>query len=354
MLDRADAYRAGIEAVDDILADVFRVPVSKALDPLDQKDFVRLADRLARELRRTSRPIVQETLERAVARLDVNWPVLAAADRSRIIRAAAQMFVEQQQRINPITQLILRARSETFAKQSKTSAIRRNRLRIARDLVPQDERIARFVAESQSNFVRDEFGRRRKLFSARARRIVSDGVAQGLGRDTIVRDLQREVRSSVFARDRAYWSIVSTVFANRARTFAQMSAFSQAGVDEYRFEAVLDEVTSNICRFLDGRRFSVPKAMNRIRDVENLRDPEKIKALQPFVSDGVDADGNPAMVFKRGDRRRVVARVIESAVGVADARGKFSRGLTRSPIEAAGLQQPPLHGRCRSTVVAIT
>jgi hypothetical protein len=123
-------------------------------------------------------------------------------------------------------------------------------------------------------------------------------------------------------------------------------------VDRYRFEAVLDEVTSEVCRFMHGKVFTVEHAMDRFRDVERARDPERIRDVQPFVEVGADPEGNQVLFYERGGRRRAVAQVDEPAVGERDEVGRYSRALSPPQLEAAGVTVPPLHGRCRSTIVA--
>jgi hypothetical protein len=140
-------------------------------------------------------------------------------------------------------------------------------------------------------------------------------------------------------------------FANRGRTYTQLAAFDEADVERYRFEAVLDEVTSEVCRFMHGKVFSVERAMKRFREVERARDPERIQDLQPWVQVGADDDGNQVLFYERGDRRRVVAQVDEPAVGERDEVGDYSRQMSPDQLEAAGVTVPPLHGRCRSSIV---
>ena len=104
---------------------------------------------------------------------------------------------------------------------------------------------------------------------------------------------------------------------------------------------------------MHGREFTVENAMQRFEDVEAASDPEAITSLQPWVQVGADDDGNQVLFYKRGDRRHVVAQVDEPAVGQLDRVGRYSRALSTDQLEAAGVVVPPLHGRCRSTIVSI-
>lgn len=348
--DTLDLYAAGAAAAEGILHEVFRI--EKALDPLDTDDFMAIVRRLSRSLRGVTRSAEDAALRRALERLDVDWPNLPPRARDQVIRAARQALGSVDDQVLPQVDQIFELEADDVVRRSRRSTVRRLGLRIGADTSRTDERIAKFVRESQGNFVRDEYGRRRDDFSASAKDIVAAGVDRGLGRDDIVADLSTMMTRDAFDQSRDYWEMVSMVFTNRARTFTQLGAFDEAGIERYRFDAVLDEVTSEVCRFMHGKVFTVGRAMDRFRDVERARDPETVKDVQPFVQVGADRDGNEVLFYERAGRRRAVAQVDEPAVGARDEVGRYSRALSSGQLEAAGVSVPPLHGRCRSTITA--
>lgn len=350
----ADIYSGGVEAAEAILRDVYRVETTKALDPLDANDFITIVMRLSRALRRVSRPAEEAALRRALERLDVDWPNLSKAAQGQVVRAAREALRAVELQVLPRVDQLFEAEAEPIVGQARRSAVQRFGLRIAAELNATDLRTAKFVRESQANFVRDEYGRRRQSFSQKARSIVTSGLERGLGRDDIVAELTSVMPTEAFNRNETYWEVVAMVFTNRARSATQLVAFEDAGLESYRFEAVLDEATSEVCRFMHGKVFSVAAARSRIQEVERSRDPELIRDLQPFVQVGVGDDGSEVLFYEKGGRRRPVARVDESAVGHKDRVGEYSRGLSPERLEAAGLSVPPLHGRCRSTLIAET
>ncbi len=74
------ALQLGVEAADDILADVFRVPVVKVLNPLDAASFVTIIRRVARALRAEAGPIEQKAADRAAElAAGIDWPALSTA-----------------------------------------------------------------------------------------------------------------------------------------------------------------------------------------------------------------------------------------------------------------------------------
>ena len=349
-LRHADLLGAGAEAAEEILSGVFRI--GKALDPLDPDGFMAIVRRLGHALRGAARPAEDAALRRAIERLDVDWPNLSPQARDQVVRAARQALQGVEAQVLPTVDHIFEVEAERVVGKTRRSTVRRLGLRIGADLSATDERIATFVRQSQGNFVRDEYGRRREAFTRQAKEIVASGMERGLGRDDIVDELAKTMGEQAFDRSRDYWEVVSMVFVNRARTSTQLSAFDDAGIETFRFEAILDEVTSEVCRFMHGRTFSVSKAMDRFRQVERARDPELIRDIQPFVQVGADREGNEVLFYERGGRRRAVAQVDEPGVGEADRVGEYSRPLSNEQLEAAGLTVPPLHGRCRSTITS--
>lgn len=345
-----DLYGAGAGAAESLLRAVFRI--EKALDPLDTDDFTAIVRQLSRALRGVAQPVEDAALRRALERLDVDWPNLSGEARSQVIRAAGFALRRVEDQVLPAIDEVFELEAEKVVGRTRRSVVRRLGLRIQPDLTRRDERTAIFARESQANFVRDEYGRRREAFSERARDVVAHGLERGLGRDDIAGELAAALEGQALSRSRDYWEVVSMVFTNRARTFTQLGAFEEAAIDRYRFDAVLDESTSEICRLLHGRVFSVEKAARRVEDVERLRNPEGIRDLQPFVQVGADDDGNQVLFYERGGRRRAVAEVEEPGFGRRDAVGQYGRALSTGQLEAAGLSVPPVHGRCRSTIVA--
>jgi SPP1 gp7 family putative phage head morphogenesis protein len=349
-MTRGALYGAAVDAADELLQHVYRLDVAKALDPLDARDFLVIIQRLSRALTGVSREAETDALRRALATLDVDWPNLSPRARDEVVRAARQTVAGIAGKVMPHIDQVFEVESKRVVSATRRSAVRRFGLRIGSSTTRTDERIAAFVRESEANFIRDQYGKRADELSQRARSIVAAGLERGLGRNDIAGDLSSALGAAA-GRRKAYWEVVATSFANRGRTYTQLATFQGAAVERYRFEAVLDEVTSEACRFLHGRVFSVQRAMQRFADVERAREPEAIADLQPWVQLGADERGNQVLFYRRAGRRHVVAQVDEPAVGNADRIGRYSRALAPAQLQAAGLTTPPLHGRCRSTLV---
>lgn len=346
-------WTRGVLAAEAILEKVHRVPVEKVLDPLDPVDFFVMVERLAASMRVGTGPIEADAIRRSLRILDVDWPNLSAAQRDRAFEAARVA-------LGTATPGVVRAVRIRIS-GPRGAMFRPTRRSTARSLLPsitvspqlslRDRQAERIVRTSTTNFVRDEMGRRVDHHSELARETVARGLEQGLGRDEIARDL-RVAFGSRIVRGPGYYDVVAGAYMNRARTYSSLLTFQDAGVETYVFEAVLDEVTTDICRFYHGQTFSTSNGIESMDRVLALEDPEAIVDENPWLRTGRDAGGTRSIFFERDDRRTRVAQIDRSGVGTRDDTGSYSRAMTPRQLEAAGIPYPPLHGRCRSAIVA--
>lgn len=338
-VDKIALLRAAREATEDLIRRVYRLEVAKALDPTDAGDFLVIRARLASALKGATGTIEADALAGALEELDVDWPNLNAGQQDAVIKAAHGVLNEIPRQALPAVDLTLGPAGERIVRATKKELAGQLDLEVGSDLSATDERIVDFIRQSQSNYIRDEYGTRAEDFSERAREIVADSLEEGLARDDIAARLNAELgpnSEAGLAKMDGYWENIATIYSNRARNFGALSTMDEADIAYFKFEAVMDEVTSRICRVLHGRVFSVDRGLKRFEKVARSKDPESVTTLQPFVSEGKDEEGNAGLFFKGsgGDRRR------------AD-------DLTDDELEAAGLSVPPLHGNCRSTIVAV-
>ncbi len=347
------AWTCGVLAAEAILEKVHRVSVEKQLDPLDPVDFLVMVERLSASMRTSTGPIEASAIRRALRALDVDWPNLSAAQRDRAFDAARVALGSATPGVVRAVRTSIRGpRGAMFGRTRRSMARALPRtLTIPLSLSQRDLRAERIVRTSTTNFVRDELGRRRDDLSERARETVARGLEQGLGRDEIARDL-RVAMGSRIVRGEGYYEVVAGAYMNRARTYSQLLTLQDAGVERYVFEAILDEVTTDICRFYHGQTFTTSKGIESMDRVLALEDPSEISNENPWLRTGRSADGTRSIFFERNGRRTRVAQIDRSAVGTRDRTGSFSRTLSTRQLENAGIPYPPLHGRCRSTIVA--
>jgi SPP1 gp7 family putative phage head morphogenesis protein len=339
-----------------IYRELATAPVSKAsgdIDPRSPEGFLRIVDQVARALRRAAQGAEADAVRRAINQLDVDWPHLTDEERMHIVRAANQAIAGVPPAIMPKVHEVLDLQAGRVVRETRRSTKQTFSLKISSDFTRTDERIAQFVARSQTNFIRDEYGRRQVAFSEKARQIVSRAIAQGLGRDEISRQLREAFRNTAVNRSAFYWDVVASAFVGRARSFAEVSSYADAGISHYIIVAVLDEVTTDICRFLHGKRFSVGASMAQFTRIERLRNPERIKHEQPWLQVRQDRRGDRVIVVptEHGNVRVAVVEDSAERKRAKDELGRFRNGISSAKLETLNVGPPPFHALCRSQSV---
>ncbi len=117
--------------------------------------------------------------------------------------------------------------------------------------------------------------------------------------------------------------------------------------------AVLDEKTTDICRFLDGKFINVSDSLGMLERLEGVTDPDQVKTDNPWLSTGTDSDGRYIRIKYPDGREILVARVERSGVGTADDRGEYSESLRMDELQVLGIGPPPYHANCRSTITPV-
>lgn len=348
----------GAAAAADIIRHIARVDITKALDPLDPADFDTIVARLQRAMTRATAGTEAKILNAAVNALDVDWANLSPAARARVMQAAASTIARIPARTIPALTSTMRVTGErvqrTTRRAVRTTVSATFRSRIGISLSAQDRRVTEHAAESQAHYITDHWGRRRHEWSATARGIVAQGLEDGLGRDEIAAMLHARLGPEAGARtSRAYYDVVASNYAARARSFAHLRSFEDAGIERYVFEAVMDERTTDQCACLHGRVFETAAAVGLYDAVARSEDPEAVRDIQPWLRVGRGPEGERILFTERRDGSRThVATVLESRVGQRDAPGSFANVRSNRDLQEMGLCMPPLHARCRSTIVA--
>lgn len=331
---------------DELLEQVLRLPVGKAMDLGSPHGFDRASTLLAARLRRSAAPAEVDALREAVAVLDVDWGRTTAAQRRRLVAESLVAAGRSTSLIPQRIQAPLGEAATAVINATRTHSRQVQELAIGARFNALDQRVARHIVNAQGLFVRDEYGRRLDVFGREARRVVASGLERGLGRVDIAGELEAAARAAVIDRAPFYWEVVASAFVGQGRSFAQVSSYAEAGVQRYRIEAVLDERTTHICRFLHGKTFAVAEALRRFELAERLERPEDIKRLLPWVRERFD--GDQLTLHGAGVS---IAEVTRSAVGNLDDVGEFRPHVSDERLGDIGLGLPPFHGLCRSSTM---
>ncbi len=345
--------RAGSWAAEEI-AKRFGVRLEKALNPLDAGDFLTICVRLSASLRSAVKGTEAVAIRGAIDTLDVDWPNLSAAGRTKIITAARNEIGALESTIPKLVTPIFETSAATLVTRTRVASVARYAFGTqVRDEAPVDRETVDNLPTNQAVYIKDQYGNRADALDNIARGVVSSGLERGLGRDDISEELGNKLKSSGVMRTGNYWDLIASDFANKARTSTQLNTFERAGVEMYLFDSIMDQVTSEICRLLHGRTFSVQKAATRMRKALQLEDPEQIKRTMPWVQSGTDASGASILYYEKNGARVTVAHVDEPAEGTKDKVGTYRNVMSNKALEAAGLPVPPRHGHCRSTLTAV-
>jgi len=339
----------GAEAADDLLEDVFRVPVEKALNPLHAVQFVTMIRRLSRSLRAKAGPIEQEVSEKAKELVDANWPELSASARDNKLQEVSDLMEGAAEREMPLIYSVFDANASQIVGATRKRVAEKFDLSISASLTDRDQTTSDNLRDTNTLFVRNNYLQVSSTLSEKARDIVASGLEKGFGREDISADLIEAMGSA--KRPDGYWNMIATVFSNRARNFTQIHAFQEAEILAYIWESVVDEVTSDQCRFLHGREFSIETVAKRIERVQAAEDPEDILNIMPWIRKGRNDDGDLSLYYKVGEKRHEVCVIDETGEGESDKIGKYSNGMATEALAKAGLSLPPIHGSCRSTVI---
>lgn len=339
--DSADALLVGLPQ--DVL---------KALDPMNDDDFVRIVAKLSRDLERVRRVEIAGAMRTALASLDVNWTKLSSEARAKVVSAANKAISIAETRTLPVLRQQLTQKSAAVVKGSKKHAQREVHTKISVNLDRNDKKVINSIARKDV-FFRDATGKRCDAFSAKGQKIIQSGLNKGLRSSEITRDLVKAAKTVHFDRSAHYMRVVASQAVNSSRVYGELRGLQDARIYSYVFWAVMDERTTEECRLLHETEFKVEDALARYQAIADDPDPEACVRLKPFVRSSVNPDTGKRELYvndRNGDRQRI-ATIETSAKGRVDDRGSFSDKASLPTMDALGISYPPLHELCRSTII---
>jgi len=129
----------------------------------------------------------------------------------------------------------------------------------------------------------------------------------------------RSVRGQLDRRLKSvpYWRVVANANATRSFHYGMLRAARAQGRRGYRFVAIIDERTSDICRQMDGKEWLIADVLNKFEQVAASDDPDEVKRVFPWVS-------------------------ADDVMNLED-----------DALRDLGVMVPPLHGNCRSTLTIL-
>jgi SPP1 gp7 family putative phage head morphogenesis protein len=343
-IDDLELIRAARQVADDLL-ERLHLPVAKALNLSEPGGFETAVVRLADELRRKTHLADTHAVREALAILDVDWKLSSASQRKDLIAQALQAAGRATRAVPSQIRLSFGKAAEQVVAATRRDGRQRRGLGIGADFNAIDRRAVEYVTRANVLFVRDEYGRRLESFGQEARRVVARGLQEGWGRDDIAEDLSRAASASLVQRSTSYWNLVAASLVGESRSLSQISSYAEAGIERYMISAVLDEVTTDTCRFLDGKVIQTADALRTFERLETSEDPMALKQERPWVREKAGEDGQRHLMAGQ----KLLAVIERSGLGVRDDRGSYSRALSGRELAPAGVGFPPFHGYCRTS-----
>lgn len=201
------------------------------------------------------------------------------------------------------------------------------KIKVAAVFTEADRRLLAAVSDQQAGFVRGlwSFSHRKIVQAAAAEVIAAGRVIDKRGLAKLIEDVvggvarAPKVAGAFSGSSPAYFKVISATARNRGANYGALSSFRDFDVQRYRVTAVLDNRTSDICKFMDGKVFSVSTGLSLAEKVSNASSREDLRKVA-------------------GWRSVEEARRLGSATALSNA----------------GLSLPPYHGNCRTFVVAVS
>jgi|GEM_PF-4470871 SPP1 gp7 family putative phage head morphogenesis protein len=325
----------------------FRGTVVKAANVRSPMEFRRIIGTLSGQLSWADRQLTEPTLTKALQKLDLSWSKLSSADIKKVFDTFNKTLKELGvSKVIPSYAQKVTLTATTVADGARQK-IRESFLpRIGASLTSPDQTAIRQIGVQQGWFLRDEFGQRSDAVTEAGRKVVQDGLAAGLGTYEIGADLMKQVPGMWSARGKAYANTVASNALTRARTYSELSAYTEAGIQMLEIVAMLDDRTTTCCRALDGMCIPVDGAMGIATAAMQIQNPEDVRSVAPFVRQ----KGNE--LFGAGGKR--IATIERSGIGNADDRGQVRYDLMGGQLLSAKIGCPPFHFGCRSMTVPRT
>lgn len=320
-------------------------------DPLGNEQLESWILSLTRELRKLGNSEAERLATRALGILDMEYSNVDARTITRaldqvqsVIANPATRFMTSQQQ--SIAQSLQRVVGRTWRGTARLPRVRDG---LKTGFSIPDREVSRLLSRHHSFWVRNRFGDISGPMSERARRIISRGVSEGLGRNEISRRLERHFGEGL--KQKGYWRTVAANHVTRARSYSMGSTMQAAGVEFYRIEAVLDDRTTHQCVFLHHKILPVNAAVQRAQSVMRSDDPRAVMREQPFIQDR----GDRLVVEYPNGQAANVAMITERSSGISPSgpSARFSGGMNQTQMVDAAIGFPPYHHGCRTTITAM-
>lgn len=323
--------------------------VTMKSDPFSVEAFESWVNGLTRRLNSVANDAADRIMKRSSTAIDIDWVNASSERRSQsIARISSNVgsgltgdeITRQRRAINGISRRVITSTERAAKRQPGIAGTQA----VVTELPA--VRLARQMSQHHEFFVKDRYGNVSQSMTEQAKRIVADGLAQGRRSREIARELEINLRQSL--RMRNYWNIVSSNHVSRARNYSHGAMMQAAGILRYKYEAVLDEATTETCLMLHGREMMVGDCMALQEKLLASNKPSSLERYQSFAT----KDGDAIMVDMPDGSRRTIGEIVTPGAGTGSP-GRYRNVSSSSDLVSAAVGFPPLHHACRTTMVAV-
>jgi len=330
--------------------------IEKTLSPADPVDAKKIANRLTGQLLYEERKVFGPKLAEYVSKMKVDWPNLTANQMneqlSKVRTDLKKMMGASADKLFPTWKTKVESTIKNiFTGTRKT--IRSNFLpNVGLSMRQPDLAAVKAIGEQQGWWMRNASGMRCDRLTAQARKIVQQGLTDGLGRTEIAANLMDSLPNAWQAMGQRYFSSVASVAVARGRSYSEVSGYIEVGIESLEVQAVLDERTTDICRCLDGTIIDTNVVSEQIVGAMNVTTPEDIRDASPFLKEVTNRETGfkDIVTSNSGDR---IAEVVRSGFGNVDDRGQFNTFVSGNQLVDLKIGPPPYHFECRSYTVPV-
>lgn len=319
------------------------IMMKKAADPKMPRGFDQLADKLTRGLAYEDRQWFKPYLRKYMNVIAVDWKRMSKNRHREIWNKAERVIKKADVRrlTDPWTQRIT-LDMKVVAKGTKRHLRNHYMPRINTALTQPDTKAIGQIGKQQGWFLRDQMGKRSEALTKHGERVVKQGLKDGWGREQIAKELEKTVGGMWQKYGRNYSRAVASVALSRARSWSEVKSYQSASIEQLEFQAILDESTTDICRFCDGQVISVNDCADLLERGAGVNKPEDIRTVNPFVNVVRDKETGQRSLFTATGTK--LADITRSGMGVRDDRGEFRSNLFGNQLpKNAHIGPPPLH-----------
>jgi hypothetical protein len=183
-----------------------------------------------------------------------------------------------------------------------------------------DVRTQEFIAANNAYWIGEHYN---DTLRGAVSNVVFQGLDRGMGRKEMA-GFMRDTLGSQFEKSDAYWTVMASAAVQTSRNMGKISTFEIAEIYSVEFFNPNDERTSEICKYLDGTVWETKLIVGIRNKYIAATNPEQVKDAIPWIS----ADDM-------------------KSIGGGDTSPANPEKLAEK-----GIAVPPLHGDCRSSLVA--